>query len=227
MVTWRVVRPRALAGMVLNIALVLLVAAQIAPQILGFAYRAQAGTWDIRSEQPISPAIAAVVARSDALLVASPINRPQQRLVYLTEGGWRWKLLTLTDSGAFGLTRPGIEAIIINRNDVTADRVTNGHAVGGRRSLSGTLAHEACHGLLRDRYGIIASLRMPTWQVEGYCDHVARETSLDDATARRLIAAGSNHPALIYWQGQRRMAVLLAEAGGDVDAVMRADNQLR
>lgn len=207
--------------------LALLVSVQTAPQLLAFPYKAQIGDWTIRSEQPIPPAIGRVMARTDGLLAASPINRPQPRSVFLTDGGWRWSVLALQSAGAFGLTRPLREAIIINRNDVAADLVFNGRAVAGRRSLSGTVAHEASHGLLRQRYGVIATLLMPTWQVEGYCDHVAQESTLEDALARRMIAAGDEHPALVYWQGRKRVEMLLAQSGGAVDAVMQADNQLR
>jgi hypothetical protein len=210
----------------LNLLLLLFVAAQVMPQLLFFPYEARAGSWTIHAEQPIPADIARVVARADTLLAASPIDAPQPRHVFLTDGGWRWEALALTSRKAFGFTRPWRHPIVINRNDVAGDVVLNGRAVGGRRSLSGTLAHEACHGLLWDRYGLVAGLRMPAWQVEGYCDHVARESSLDDGTARRLRAEGSDHPGLLYWQGRRRVAALLAQAGGDVDAVMLADHQL-
>ena len=213
--------------LVLNAALLLFAATLVAPQLLFFPYAARAGGWEIQSEQPIPPEIAQVVARADALLAASPINQPQPRRVFLTDGGWRWHLLAVKSADAFGLTRPVSEAIIINSSDVAGDVVRNGREVGGRRSLSGTLAHEATHGLLRARFGIIATARMPNWQVEGYCDHVAQESSLDDATARALLAAGRDHPALVYWQGRQRVAALLARVGGDVDAMMRAENQLR
>jgi len=199
----------------------------MAPQVLAFPHRAQVGAWTIRSEAPIPSDITTVIGRAEALLATSPIDRPQPRNLFLTNGGWRWSVLALQSAGAFGLTRPINEAIIINRNDVAADLVFNDSAIGSRRTLSGTLAHEATHGLLRQHYGGIATWLMPTWQVEGYCDHVAQESTLYDATARRLIAAGEDHPALVYWQGRKRVAALLARSGGNVDVVMQADNQLR
>lgn len=211
----------------LNLSLLLFAASLLAPQMLLFPHAARAAGWEIRSERPIPREISTMVARADALLAGSPINQPQPRRVFLTDGGWRWHWLAVTSADAFGLTRPGSEAIIINQHDVAADSVRNGGKVAGQRSLSGTLAHEACHGLLRDRYGVFATFQMPRWQVEGYCDHVARESSLDDATARALMAAGRDHPALVYWQGRKRVEALLAQAGGNVDTVMRRDNQLR
>lgn len=198
-----------------------------APQVLAFPHKAQVGAWTIRSDAPIPSGITTVIGRADALLAASPINRPQPRDVFLTNGGWRWSVLALQSAGAFGLTRPINEAIIINRNDAAADVVFNNRAIASRRTLSGTVAHEAAHGLLRQRYGVIATQLMPTWQVEGYCDHVAQESALDDQAAHRLIAAGEGHPALVYWQGRQRVAALLARSGGNVDMVMQADNQLR
>lgn len=218
---------RRMAERITVAAVLMLVSIIMAPQLLAFPFRAQVGGWTVRSEMPIPTEMATVIARAEALLAASPIDRPQPREVYLTDGGWRWRLLALQSADAFALTRAANEAIIVNRSDAGADLVLNRRAVANRRSLSSTIAHEATHGLLRQRYGVIATLPMPAWQVEGYCDHVARESALDDATARRLIAAGEDHPALLYWKGRKRVAALLSEAGGDVDAVMLADNQLR
>lgn len=209
------------------VAFVPLAAIITAPQVLAFPHLAQVGAWTIRSEAPIPSGITTVIGRAEALLAASPINRPQPRSLFLTNGGWRWSVLALQSAGAFGLTRPINEAIIINRNNVAADLVFNNRAIGSRRTLSGTVAHEAAHGLLRQRYGVLGTLLMPNWQVEGYCDHVAQESALDDATARLLIAASEDHPALVYWQGRKRVAALLSKSVGNVDVVMQDDNQLR
>ncbi len=190
------------------------------PEALAFPYKRQVGDLTIRAEQPIPDAIVPVVARAERLRHASAIDGPGYgRRVFLTDGGWRWRWLTVTSAGAFGITRPLTEAIVVNRNDISHDRVFNGQVIGGQRSLSGVLAHEQTHGLIRAHYGLLVNTRYPAWLLEGYCDFVAGEGSLTDAQAEALMRSGTSHPALIYWQGRRRVAAFLRTHGGSVDAL--------
>lgn len=205
-------------------ALLLLVAlvgsAGAAPQLLAWPYQAEQGATLVYSERPIPPEIATVLARSDALLAQSGINDPSlRRALFLTEGGWRWSILSLTSRDAFALRRPWRDAIIVNRNDVAADRVETGRAVGGTRRLSAIIAHETTHVLVARRYGQLRAAMLPAWKSEGYADHVAQESSLGTEEYRRLRRAGASHPAMLYYEGRRRVAEALRRSGGDVDAL--------
>jgi hypothetical protein len=85
--------------------------------------------------------------------------------------------------------------------------------------VSGVLAHEICHGMLRRQFGLTVDWSKPQWLREGYCDHVAQESSLTAAQVARLKASGGKHPAIAYFEGRRRVAVELERNGGDVDAL--------
>ncbi len=190
------------------------------PEALAFPYKRQVGDLTVRAEQPIPDAIVPVAARAERLRHASAIDEPGfGKRVFLTDGGWRWRWLTLTSSGAFGLTRALSGAIVINKSDITHDRVFDGQAVGGTRSLSSVLAHEQTHGLIRARYGPLADARYPAWLREGYCDVVAGGGSLGDGEAEALLRAGTAHPAVMYWRGRRRAAAFLRAHHGSVDAL--------
>jgi len=198
----------------------LLAGTSAAPQLLAFPYSAQIGGTRVYSERPIPPAMARVLARSHALLARSPLDDPAlPGALFLTDGGWRWSLLALTSRGAFALRRPFRDAIIVNASDVAADRVDTGRAIGGRRSLSGVIAHETTHVLVARRYGEWRAAMLPVWKSEGYADHVARESSLGDADYARLRRSGEAHPALAYYEGRRRVEALLRRSGGSVDAL--------
>jgi hypothetical protein len=195
----------------------------VAPQLLAFPHSAQIGRHPVYSEMPLTPQVARIVAAADALAAKSPIaDHRANRPIILTSGGWRWTWLTLTSRGAMAITRPLTENIVVNRSDFAADAVIIGKEVGGRRTLSGTIAHEMTHGAIRRHFGLVADLRYPRWLREGYCDFVAGGGSLSDAQARRLIAAGSKHPALEYWRGRKRVAAILQRNGGSVDALFKS-----
>ena len=209
---WR----RLVNGLVPAIALTIV----FAPEALAFPYRATIDGNAIYSDRPIPPAIGAVLARADRLIAASAIYGPNYgHRVFLTDGGWRWRVLSIGASDAFALTRPLSEAIIVNASDVAADRVSKPGTVGTRTGLARVIAHERTHGLIRARYGLVADLRLPEWKREGYCDYVSGGTTLADREAAALIGAGQHSGALDYYGYRQRVAAVLAANGGSVDAL--------
>lgn len=188
-----------------------------APQLLAFPHVARIGDMHIHSEQPIADEMTAVLARSDRLLRRSAIyGRGYGRRIFLTDGGWRWRVLTVGAPSAFAISRAFTEMIVINRRDAGADVMINRRPDGRSRSLSSIIAHEQTHGLLRARYGVLVDQRAPKWLIEGYADHVAGESTLGDAQAAALRSEGIEHPALVYFEGRKRVAAALAE-GRSVD----------
>ncbi len=188
------------------------------PAVLAFPYRTQIGTTSVLSERPVDPHIGAVLTRADRLLAASPLNRPGlHRQVVLTDGGWRWRVLALSASGAFALRRPFSSVLVVNRNDVASDRVFNPAPVANERSLSGAIAHETMHLLVARHLGEWGAAFLPTWKLEGYADHVAQESSVRAGDEARIRAIDPHAPALVYYDGRRRVAAELASNGGSVD----------
>jgi len=151
---------------------------------------------------------------------ARPLTRPPEaRHIFLTDGGWRWGWLALGAGTSLAVTRAANEALIINRSDLATDRMASIGPGRRPRTLSSVLAHETCHGIERRAYGLAIQWQVPNWLMEGYCDYLAQESTLSDAEAARLEATGQSHPALVYWQGRRRVAQALAANHGDVGAL--------
>lgn len=191
------------------------------PSVLAFPHRAQFGEITVYSVAPIGPGMPAILDQAAKLDAASTIAAPLgPRAIYLTDGGWRWSLLSLPSShGAFAITRPFSSNIVLNRTSTEANRVENSAAIGNRRTLSGTIAHETTHLLINRRYGL-AARTFANWKVEGYCDFVAQESSLSDAQAASLKAAGKSTPGLTYYDARRKVAATLA-SGASIDQLFR------
>jgi hypothetical protein len=120
------------------------------------------------------------------------------------------------------LSRGGTETIIINTSSVDEDWVRSPMAVGRQRSLSGIITHERTHGLIRAKYGSVASVLFPTWKVEGYADYVAQESSLTAADVARYKQRGEDHPAIVYFEGRQKVAAFLVAHNGSVDQLFAA-----
>lgn len=191
-----------------------------APEALAFPYVATVNGNHIYSDRPIPPAIGGILARADRLIAASAIaGAGYGHRIFLTDGGWRWRVLSVGTSDAFALTRPLSEAIVVNDTDVAADRVTKPGTIGTATSLARVIAHERTHGLIRARYGIVADLRLPMWKREGYCDYVSGGSTLTDAEAAAMIRAGQHVGALDYYLARQRVAATLRANGGSLDAL--------
>ena len=193
-----------------------------APQLLAFPYSAQIGAHRVYSEAPISPDLAAIVRNADRLAATSPIAVAKlDQPIFLTNGGWRWAVEALSSRSAFAFSRPLFETIIVNRNDPATDKAFRPAAVGGARSLTGTLAHEMTHSAIRAHFRPLADWRYPAWLREGYCDYVAGGGSLTDAEASALLKSQPDHAALVYWKGRKRVEAELKRNGGSVDRLFR------
>ena len=67
------------------------------------------------------------------------------------------------------------------------------------------------------RYGEWAAFRLPTWKSEGYADHVAQESSVNEAESRRLRAAGAASGPVRYYEARRRVEAVLTANRGNPD----------
>ena len=193
----------------------------LAPQLLAFPHHETFGADRVWSVAALPRArTQAILDQANARVATSPLARGSEgRDIFLTDGGWRWLWLATGSRGAFALTRAINEAIIVNDSDITNNAVTNGQTPGGRRSLGAVIAHEKCHGMERHHFGITVDFTRPQWLREGYCDHVAGESSLSDADVALLAAQHRDHPALPYYHGRKWVAAILNRNGGSVDAL--------
>ncbi len=193
----------------------------IVPEALAFPHHLRIGDTEIYSEKPVTAAAAtAMLGKADRLLRASPIaSQGYGRRIFLTHGGWRWYVLAPGSTTAIAISRPVLETIIVNKGDPANDVIFTGAVRGGRRSLSGVIAHERTHGLIRSHFGLLADWRYPAWLREGYCDLVAGGGTLSDADAAMLKRRGETGRALDYYEGRKRVEAALKRPGSTVDSV--------
>jgi hypothetical protein len=188
-----------------------------APSLLPWGWHGEIGRFDVYTMNPPGPRLTTELTHAQNLLATSPIDDTAVRpTLYLTDGGWRWRMLALANFKAFAVTRPAFGDTVFNRSDIDADQI---FARGYRRTLSGTVAHETTHVLQRRRIGFLRFALLPTWIKEGYADYVAQESTLSDADVARLRAQGRSDPAIFYHDARKRVADALAH-GESVDQLL-------
>lgn len=203
----------------------------LAPQVLAFPFQARFGTTTVYAETPIDrAAMVNVLERADRRLATSPLyTSPVGTRVFLTDGGWRWRVLALTSADTLALTRPGSDlvsdAVLINRSDAARDRMLDKNGTLMRRSLSSIIAHERTHIMVRRHLGMINAIMLPRWISEGYADHVAGESTLTAAEVATKRARGEKGRAVFYFEARRRVSAVLAANGNNVEALLMQDTE--
>lgn len=152
----------------------------------------------VHSRAPLPPAADVVLARAAALVAASELATPGRRFdLYVGDAPWDYAMFAPFRK-SFAVTVPVTDNIFIARGDFTANAARSRNPEYNTRALSAVIAHEITHVLITDRIGLVDSIRLPSWVAEGYCDHVARESSFPEQEGRRLLAAGAIHPSPAY-----------------------------
>lgn len=165
------------------------------PQVL-FAHEVRYKNFIVYSRQPLDQSIYTVLDRVEAQLSASPINDANvQPKIFLTNSQKLYSLLSLyIGSNSFGKGYPLLPTknVFINEADVSRDLVFRKAATGSQRSLSGVISHEITHLHIRNKFGYLRNVTMPSWKKEGYCEYVAGGSTLDYESGVKLWKANPN-----------------------------------
>src|SRR4030095_3455366 len=141
------------------------------PQLL-FAHETSYKDFKIYSRQPLDQNIYAVLDKVQARLAKSEINNGEVRpKVFLTNNFTLYSALSISIGGnSFGKGYPVLPTsnVFINKSHTATDLVFRNAPANNQRSLSGVIAHEVTHLLIRTRFGYWRNLTMPAWKKEGY-----------------------------------------------------------
>ncbi len=159
------------------------------PQVL-FAHETSYRNLTVYSRAPLDQNIYAVLDKVESRLAISEINNKEVRpKIFLTNsfGFYAWLSLHL-GSNSFGKGFAVLPAanIFINKSDAAKDLVFRNTSENNQRSLSGVIAHETTHLLIRKKFGYWRNLTMPTWKKEGYAEYVAGGSTLPYETGVKM-----------------------------------------
>jgi len=159
------------------------------PQVL-FAHEISYRSFTVYSREPLDQNIYAVLDRVESRLATSQINSQEVKpKIFLTNGFSLYSLLSLyLGSNSFGKGYAVLPTsnIFINKSDTAKDLVFRNSLANNERSLSGVIAHETTHLLIRKRFGYWRNLTMPAWKKEGYAEYVAGGSTLTYETGVKM-----------------------------------------
>lgn len=159
------------------------------PQVL-FAHEVSYKNFTVYAREPLDQSVYSMLDKVETRLSASPLNTPEVKpKIFLTGSTRLYSTLTLYIGGnSFGKGLPVLPTsnVFINDADVAQDLVFRNAPTNNQRSLSGVVAHEVTHLLIRRKFGYVKNITMPTWKKEGYAEYVAGGSTLDYDTGVRM-----------------------------------------
>ena len=159
------------------------------PQVV-FAHETTHGNFRVYSREPLDPSIPAILDGVEAKLAASGIaDETLEPRIFLVDSHRLYSLLSLyVGRGSFAKCYPALPTsnVFVNASDVARDLVFRDAPENRERSLSGVLAHEVAHLLVRQKFGYLRNLTLPAWKQEGFAEYVAGGTLLDRDTGVRM-----------------------------------------
>jgi len=159
------------------------------PQVL-FGHQVSSGNLTVYSREPLDQNINIVLDRVQQQLARSPINSSEVKpKIFFTNSFRFYSVLSLyIGDNSFGKGYAVLPTtnVFINKSDAANDLVFRDAPARNQRSLSGVIAHEITHLLIRKRYGYWRNLTMPTWKKEGYAEYVAGSSTLDYETGVQM-----------------------------------------
>ncbi len=197
----------------------------IFPQFL-FAHALEHRNFKVYARQPIDENITRVLDAADERLKKSPIyDESVRQKIFLSDSFGFYAFQSPLSRKSFATTLPVARNIRVNKSDIGGDAVLRDTDTDNRRSLSGVIAHEVTHNLIRKRFGLVNSfVKLPNWKDEGYCEYVAGETTLSyEEGVRRWRENPSSDAKYAYFKYQQMVKYLLEDEKISVEDLFSRD----
>jgi hypothetical protein len=133
--------------------------------------------------------------------------------IYLCNNFSEFSLFAITQRHSFAFNNPLTNNIFISKSDILQNTVQRNGNENNLRTLSGTIAHEITHTLIKDEFGFVKYILLDTWKDEGYSDFIAKESSFDYKKVMMLLCNSENpsSPSFKYFKYRFCIEFLIRE----------------
>ena len=122
-----------------------------------------------------------VLNKSERLLKSSELfNTGIKQDIFICNSYNEFTFFALMSRKAFGVYNPISQNIFLSKSSITGNYVLGDAKENNKRTLSGVIAHETVHSLLRNELGLLKYKLFPAWKNEGYSEFIANESSFNE-----------------------------------------------
>lgn len=156
---------------------------------LAFGKKITYKSFEVYSHDSLDAAIYSVLDSAQALLNRSEFYKPDhiKQKIFVTSGFNEYTFWAFTSSGAFAVNQKLTNNIFLAQTNIAENVIKRNSEEYNVRSLSGVIAHETTHALLRAAFD---GQDLTVWENEGYCDYVANESSFPTEIGLGILCNG-------------------------------------
>jgi hypothetical protein len=122
-----------------------------------------------------------VLNKSERLLKSSELFKTViNQDIFICNSYNEFTFFALMGRKAFGVYNPISQNIFLSKSSISGNYVLRDAKENNKRTLSGVIAHETVHSLLRNELGLLKYKLFPAWKNEGYSEFIANESSFNE-----------------------------------------------
>ncbi len=161
---------------------------------IAFGNKVQYKSFIIYSHSQVDRKIFTILDRAESLIDSSELHKIKtgKNKLYLCNSFIEYFFFAPTQKGAFACNNPLTGKILISKSNILQNYVERNDSENNFRTLSGTIAHEVTHSLMKKHLGFIRYIQLDTWINEGYSDFIAKESSFDYKNGMTLLCNYEN-----------------------------------
>ncbi len=169
------------------------------PQVL-FSYKISYKDFNIYSTEKMDKSMYALIDSIDFNIARSEFyNESQVHNIFICNGQFLYGTLSYPSRTTFAGNNLILGNILVAKADIESN--LSYRSMDNRtRELTNLLTHEITHSLLYNHLGLRAYFSLPTWKNEGYCDAIAKSSTLNEREEIEIICAGKNLKSYSYYR---------------------------
>jgi hypothetical protein len=106
-------------------------------------------------------------------------NQKGKYKIFLCQNFFEYSFFAPTERHAFASNNLLTNNIVLSKSSISGNKVERNGTENNHRTLSGTIAHEVTHTLIKTRIGLTKYMQLDNWKNEGYADFIAKESSFN------------------------------------------------
>lgn len=150
------------------------------PQIV-FKDKTEYKSFIIYSHSQPGKNIFSILDTADNLISHSEFykNQKGKYRIFLCGNFLEYSFFAPTQRHAFASNNLLTNNILLSKSNIPDNKVERNGTENKHRTISGTIAHEVTHTLIKNRIGLLKYMRLDDWKNEGYADFIAKESSFN------------------------------------------------
>ena len=171
-----------------------------------------------------------ILDSAESLISSSELykNNTARHKIYLCNNFLEYSFFAPVQRHAFACNNILTNNIFLSKSNILNNRVERNGNENNFRTLSGTIAHEVTHTLIKNDIGFIKYMSLDTWKNKSYSDFIAKESSFDFIKGINILCNYQNtsSPSFKYFKYRLYIEYLIKNKNLSFNEIVNGDFSL-